>query len=209
MGKPLDLTGKRFGKLTAIKYTGETIPIKGRVWLCRCDCGNYRKAFAKQLNNKEVTMCENCIKNRHRETSYDIKYRNKVRLHLRNILGQMKRRCYNPNCESYKYYGGRGITICKEWLENSQNFYEWALSAGYNIGLSIERKDVNGNYCPENCCFIPISEQSLNRNNTLIISYENKRIPVGEMVRELGIDYYSFVSYLKKYPKVRSTTNLL
>lgn len=84
----------------------------------------------------------------------------------------MKRRCYEKENRQYKNYGGRGIVICDEWLgeHGFENFYSWAMRNGYRDGLSIERKDVNGNYCPENCCWIPLPEQSRNKTNTKRIS---------------------------------------
>ena len=78
----------------------------------------------------------------------------------------MKSRCYRNKDIHYPAYGGRGITICKEWLDDPKSFYDWALANGWKEGLTIERIDVNGNYCPENCKWIPMSEQ-----------YKNKRTP--------------------------------
>lgn len=84
----------------------------------------------------------------------------------------MKRRCYEKENRQYKNYGGRGIVICDEWLgeHGFENFYSWAMRNGYRDGLSIERKNVNGDYCPENCCWIPLPEQSRNKTNTKRIS---------------------------------------
>jgi hypothetical protein len=81
----------------------------------------------------------------------------------------MTARCQNPKDPAYKNYGGRGISVCSEW-QDFEAFREWALQNGYQDDLTIERKDVNGNYCPENCCFIPKAEQSKNRRNTFKIT---------------------------------------
>lgn len=81
----------------------------------------------------------------------------------------MIRRCGDPDHKDFKYWGGKGIRLCSEWLESFQCFYDWAIQK-YSPGLSIERADTAGNYCPENCTWIPKSEQSINRgifsNNT-------------------------------------------
>ena len=74
-------------------------------------------------------------------------------------------RCYNQNEKSYKYYGGRGITVCDEWKNDFKKFHDWAMANGYQDDLTIERIDVNGDYCPENCTWIPFSEQNRNKND--------------------------------------------
>jgi hypothetical protein len=90
---------------------------------------------------------------------------NKKRERLYVIWTNMKSRCNNKNYKNhYEYYGGRGITVCSEWAEY-QKFRDWALSNGYDDSLTIERKDTNGNYEPDNCCWIPYSEQNKNRTN--------------------------------------------
>ena len=79
----------------------------------------------------------------------------------------MKTRCYNPNVPAYTDYGGRGIIVCEEWLHDFSKFREWAEITGYKDNLTLERKDVNGNYEPSNCEWIPKSEQPKNRRNTI------------------------------------------
>lgn len=88
---------------------------------------------------------------------------------LYRTWGDMKRRCYNTNCKAYEIYGGRGIIICDEWKNNYLIFKDWALSHGYTNDLTIERKDPNGNYCPENCIWIPLSEQGSTRRNNVYV----------------------------------------
>ena len=83
----------------------------------------------------------------------------------------MIQRCYNSKATRYESYGGRGIKVCDEWLaptpQGFLNFYEWAMSHGYTDELSIDRIDVNGNYCPENCRFATVQEQNYNRRDTI------------------------------------------
>jgi len=78
----------------------------------------------------------------------------------------MKQRCFNNSHPNYKYYGGRGISICKEWF-TFENFYNWAVENGYQDGLTIERKNNDGDYCPENCTWIPKSKQQQNTRKTI------------------------------------------
>lgn len=75
----------------------------------------------------------------------------------------MKERCYKPSNDNYKYYGALGITICDEWLNDFSAFAHWSISNGYADNLTIDRIDVNGNYCPENCRFITRAENNKNR----------------------------------------------
>lgn len=82
---------------------------------------------------------------------------------LSNILRQMRSRCTNPNASHYANYGGRGIKVCDEWMKNSSNFIEWALSNGYKEGLTIDRIDVNGDYSPDNCQWLTIEDNNHKR----------------------------------------------
>lgn len=82
---------------------------------------------------------------------------------LRRIYKGMKQRCINPNIDGYKNYGGRGITVCQEWLDDREAFIAWSLEHGYDNDLSIDRIDVNGNYEPGNCRWATATEQRLNQ----------------------------------------------
>lgn len=95
----------------------------------------------------------------------------KGRARIKNIWDGMKDRCNNANSKSYKYYGGRGITICEEWQNDFNAFYEWATANGYADDLSIDRIDVNGNYEPSNCRWATAKEQCNNKRNNVLITY--------------------------------------
>lgn len=105
------------------------------------------------------------------------------------IFNQMKQRCYNPKNKRYKNYGGRGIKICDEWLDNQNLFFEWSLSNGYNDTLTIDRIDCNKGYEPNNCRWVTQKFQQNNRTNNRIITYKGKSQTLSQWCEELGIPY--------------------
>lgn len=118
------------------------------------------------------------------------RYQHRVDEHKRlwRIWNGMKRRCLRPNEPRYKDYGGRGITIAPEWL-NFDNFAEWALAHGYTDELTIERVDVNGNYCPENCKWATMEEQRKNTRETLWVEYHGETVRLQDLVETAVVSY--------------------
>lgn len=116
---------------------------------------------------------------------------------LFNLWNTMRNRCENPKREKYKDYGGRGIKVCNEW-HNVSNFVSWALNNGYEKGLQLDRKDNNGNYCPENCHFVTPKENSRNRRNTKFLVIENNKKCVAEWSEITGISQYTIYWWIKK-----------
>lgn len=102
----------------------------------------------------------------------------------------MKQRTQNPKCYAYKNYGARGITVCAEW-QTFEPFCEWALGNGYKHGLELDRKDNDGNYCPENCRWITRKENVNNRRKTLFLAVDGKRLPCSTWAELSSIPYGS------------------
>lgn len=96
-------------------------------------------------------------------------------------------RCYKKYSNNYDIYGGRGISICQEWLDDFMNFYNWAMNNGYSDYLSIDRIDPNGNYCPENCKWSTAKEQANNTRSTVFLTYNGKTKPASEWSKITGI----------------------
>ena len=131
-------------------------------YLCQCECGTLKEFSLGDL--KRSNSC-GCIKKTLNGLS---------NTRLYGIYQKMKERCLNPRNDHYKNYGGRGITICEEWLKSYIPFREWALDNGYTDKLTIDRIDVNGNYEPSNCRWVTAKEQALNKRNNIKITINNE-----------------------------------
>lgn len=190
----VDLKGKCFGTLTVLEYLGQRY--KNSEWLCQCDCGKVVKLLSGNLKKQQSCGClhDNNLAKKRFLHGHSRK-RSETCIYKR--WQKMKERCLNLKAKAYKNYGGRGITVCEEWLlPNGQgfiNFYNWSISYGYLEGLSIERIDVNGNYCPENCSWIPKSDQYKNKQNTKKVMYQGSLVRLAELVKQKGAVEYKLV----------------
>jgi hypothetical protein len=183
-----DITGERFGKLTVIKRGEDFIGPAGREtqWVCKCDCGNTTIVRGHALRNGHTRSCGCLI----------VDSSTKHGLYNTKIYGKynkMKHRCFNSNNKHYKRYGGRGITICDEWLgENGFiNFYNWAMANGYSDDLTIDRINNDGNYEPSNCRWTTQEVQANNTSNNVIIKYNNEEHTISEWAKIYNIEYYN------------------
>ena len=106
---------------------------------------------------------------------------------LHGVWNNMKQRCVNPNHVAYHNYGGRGINVCKEWSEFLP-FYTWCMGNGYREGLTLDRIDNDGDYCPDNCRFVDRITQNNNRRGNVMITANGKTQTLPEWAREININ---------------------
>ena len=188
----LRLQGLKFDRLMVVEEAGRR---KGNVvWKCLCDCGNFVCRTSSSLRRSNNASC-GCY--------------NKERLHLKKqdnprvdrriyktYIG-MKQRCYNKKNKNYIRYGGRGIKVSEEF-NSFDKFEEWALKNGYDDNLTIERIDVNGDYTPGNCTWIPISKQASNTRRNYYVVYSGEKVRLKDLCDKFDLNYNLVFSRLDR-----------
>lgn len=174
-----DLTGRVSGKLTVIERSGKTHC--GIIWKCQCSCGNIAFYVSTRINRNKVTSCGrgSC-----RYIRRDDSLRNEP---LYTVWREMIRRCTNPNAFYYHLYGGRGINVCAEWRESLNVFKKWAIENGYPKGLSIDRRNNNLGYSPDNCRWATAEVQMNNTRSNIFLEFNGRRLTISQWARETGL----------------------
>ena len=192
MTKIQDISGQRFGNLLCIHQTG-----KGKwgeiLYLCQCACGQKCLAAKSDLTQGKKKSC-GCGQGK---KSHGLSRENGKQTLLHRVWMSMLHRCNNPKSQSYKYYGHKGISVCDEW-DSYENFYKWAIQNGYRKGLTIERIDNDGDYCLENCKWIPQSEQARNSKGVRFLTYKGQTKTYGEWEKVYGINRRTLEDRIKR-----------
>lgn len=183
-----DLTGKVFGRLSVLYRDNDSVTKSGRRharWMCRCECGKLTSVNADALTSGRTVSC-GCFRNellsKRQKTHGDTSTR------LYGVWSSMKSRCLNSSNAHYGEYGGRGITVCDEWKESYESFKSWAVESGYELGKSIDRIDVNGNYEPENCRWVTSVAQANNRRSNRMFTFNGETHNLTEWSALFGIN---------------------
>lgn len=185
----IDETGNIYGRLTVIKRVESRMI--GAHWLCQCECGNTKIVKGSNLRTGDIQSCGCWNSERASKAAKENNTTHGLSKHgLYQIWHGMKKRCLCKTDPGYRNYGGRGIAICDEWMNDVQAFIQWAISSGYRKGLTIDRKDNNGSYSPENCRWATIKQQSRNTRNTIMVTYKGMIMSFPDFV-----DMFACVTY--------------
>ena len=183
MGKRIDLTGQRFGRLV-VEGFAYADKCRRSMWKCRCDCGKEKIVAMQPLRDGRIKSC-GCEK---AERCKKLKFKHGHKgTRLYNIWKGMNDRTNRKSSRNYINYGGRGISVCKEW-QSFEVFYKWAMEHGYQDDLSIDRIDVNGNYCPENCRWANAKIQANNSRRNAKIEYKGQTLTLQQWAEKLRIN---------------------
>ena len=199
---PRDLTGLRFGRWTVVSRADDKIMKSGYheiMWNCKCDCGTERVVRGKSLTGGISQSC-GCMRDELQHKMVTKHGGFGTRLYA--IWNSMRQRCNNPHHKAFDNYGGRGITICQEWNDYSV-FRDWAISSGYDENAprgeyTLDRIDVDGGYCPENCRWSNMTDQARNRRRTILVQYNGEEIPLSEMAEKSGTNYCTAWARLRR-----------
>ena len=172
----IDLSGRKIGRLHVDKRIGRGSHHE-TFYKCTCECGNIVYVNAASLRSGSTKSC-GCLARELNKTRIHINTNKKhgyAGTKLYKVWKNMRNRCHNPKYAYYHQYGGRGIKICDEWDNpdtGSTNFIHWALESGYEEGLTLDRIDNDGNYCPENCRWVSMKHQDNNRSSNHYVQIE-------------------------------------
>lgn len=176
----MNLTGQKFGRLLVREYSHSN---NGKFWICDCSCGCLNREMASRLGKKEGP---------------------KRRVHglngtpLKDCYSNMISRCYDEKNNRYDRYGGRGISVCDEWRENRREFYRWAVDSGFKKGLTIERRDIDGDYSPDNCTWVTHKAQQSNTSRSLFFHINGEKLHLAEICRRENVSYMMVYKRIKK-----------
>ena len=192
-----DLTGQKFGRLTVLYRTNDHYYPNGRhdvQYVCKCDCGNQLIVLGTHLRSGHTLSC-GCLRVDTSKKTMTTHGLTDTRLHT--IWKNMRRRCFDHKNKNYKDYGGRGITICEDWMEFI-NFYNWAIGNGYDDSLSLDRIDVNKGYCADNCRWVTQKEQCNNTRRNINVEINGEIHTLKQWTEILNLKYGTIASRVSR-----------
>ena len=182
-----DLKGRRFNRFKVLEYVG------GTRWRCRCSCGTEKVVLRQALVEGRQKSC-GCLRREktiERSTTHGMSHRPEYGIWL-----HMKDRCQSKSDKGYKLYGARGIKICEHW-QSFEKFYE-DMGPRPSLKHSLERKDNDGDYCPENCVWATQKEQCNNRRGNVLLELDGRTQTLKQWTEERGLPYPRVYARLKR-----------
>jgi len=180
MGKPIDMTGQRYGRLSVIEMAGHN-KHRQRLWRCVCDCGETTEVIGHLLRYGQTQSC-GCLQ---KEAIASVnKKHGKSKSQIWFMHRSMMDRCYLQTSTAYKNYGGRGITVCKRW-HDFENFY--ADMGDKPKGMTLERIDNDGPYSPDNVRWASYKDQANNRRNNVVLEFQGRKQTMQQWSDEMGL----------------------
>lgn len=194
-----DITNMRFGQLKALRVVGTKH--KELLWECECSCGDLYNAASYSLRSGKTTCCRKCSyfkiskANMIHGESQGFKHSS-----LYSKYTNMKTRCYNKNYYLFQHYGGKGVTVCDEWMgkDGFLKFREWAMNNGYEDNLSLDRIKNDKPYCPENCRWATMTAQQNNRTNNRVLTVNGEDDTMANMARKYNVKYHTIQARLQR-----------
>lgn len=183
----IDETNNKYGRLTVLRYHNKSK--RGQsYWECQCECGNVVVVMSASLRNGKTVSCGcyNIERTREAKTTHGM-FKNYKAAPIYAKWASMKSRCLNPNSTMYSEYGGRGITVCEEWME-FEPYRDWALTHNYSDNLQIDRTDNNKGYSPDNCRFVTRKENGRNKRNNVNLLINGETKTASEWAELVGIN---------------------
>ena len=174
------MTGVQQGHITVIERAPRVAGARRALWICKCDCGK-TVVMRGDVLRRGASSCGCMSSFKHGGCSGG----KLTSLYI--IWRDMRSRCNNTSDVGYALYGGRGISVTPEWSSDFSSFRDWAVSSGYQEGLTIDRINTNGNYTPDNCRWATNEEQQVNKRNTVFLEVRGERKPLTEVAREHGV----------------------
>lgn len=195
MTKAYNFIGEKRGQLKVLEVAKRTFKNEAIKIICACDCGNVCSVdFGMWKAGRSVSCgCHKIKSIIARSTTHGMS-----RHPLSPIYNAMVQRCTNKNNSRYNQYGGRGITICEEWINDKMAFINWALSNGWQQGLQIDRRDNNKGYNPENCRIVTKSINQRNKRTNIILEYNGEIKTLAEWCNDLRLPYQRILTRIKR-----------
>lgn len=200
----IDLTGRVFGQLTVLAYASAVGSRRRHAWLCLCKCGKQTRVSGDNLRRGHSQTCGHSRFTARKTHGYGGHGKN-LRTEYKIYHGILQR-CYNPNNPAYKNYGGRGIKVCERWRNSVEAFID-DMGPRPSKAHSVERKDNNGNYEPDNCVWATQREQMQNTRVTPRLTFQNKTLTMAEWAAQFNMETHTLGTRLKRgWPVGRALT---